>query len=86
MKNHVIRFNCPREYFFASEKIAHGHNHHLTPYQPTMRTLKVFITICGQKGYGDYFESAKTYRNISAVSCNAHSCVHIFYRQRNFYL
>ncbi len=31
-----------------------GINHHLTPYLPAIKVLNFFITICRQKGYGDF--------------------------------
>ncbi len=58
MKNHVLppaEFIAPPN--FRSKKARNGyvHNFHYTPYLPTESAYIFLISICGQKGYGNYY-------------------------------
>ena len=61
VKNHVIGFYCPCEFFLAQlEKRAWAQS----PFNalPALsKELKFFVNICGQEGYGDYYEKTKLY-------------------------
>ena len=57
MKNHVIASGviCAPPKFVPKGTSGDVHNFHYTPYQPTTKSVYFFITICGQKGYGNYY-------------------------------
>ena len=42
-----------------------GINHHLTPYLPAIKVSN-FITICRQKGYGDFYGEFKYFAEAEA--------------------
>ncbi len=56
MKNHIMppaEFIAPPNFRTFQVRDGDVHNFHHAPYLPTMRCVRVLITICGQKGYGN---------------------------------
>ena len=56
MKNHVNKYKSACEYFAQRAKTHMRKISTIRLICPWVRRIRLFITICGQKGYGNYYD------------------------------